>query len=190
MEKINIIDWFNNNKTWLLSGVGVSFLIVLWRLIKKLFEIVFKRRGKLIINCSFKQAWVKSLLWQSPFFPLYGFEIVNAGNSEIEIKDVRIYFCGKKINTRMGIADGLTQINNSFSGNYRGTLAPKKAMKGNFEINALLSVIANQIKPSSNIQLQVIDSLGNKYYSKKTKYQKFLNNVQLSNKVNIKKDYN
>ena len=61
------------------------------------------------------------------------------------------------------------------------------SIKGDFEITIFLPMINNQLKPNDNIRLLVTDTLGNKYYSKKTKYKNFLNNVQISREVNLKK---
>ena len=188
MEKLSIIsNWFYNNKDWLLSGIGVAFILFVINFIKRIWSNKKNKRGNLKISFTFKQAFVQTILGNGPVYPLYSFEIVNAGDEVLEIKDVQIYFCGKKLNTPYGICDALTQVDTNNPMKYRGTIEPKKVIKGDFEITIFLPMINNQLKPNDNIRLLVTDTLGNKYYSNKTKYKNFLNNVQISREVNLKK---
>ena len=175
------------NKEWLLSGIGIAVIGVIWSVIKNIIRTNKKQKGKLKITFTFKQAWEQSIFGQSPVFPMYSFEIVNVGNMDIQIKEVQLYFCGKKINTPYGDADGLTQIDKLNPQKYQVLLMPKQVLKGDFEISTFLPVIKNNLSPNTNIKLRVIDTLGNKYFSKKSKYKSFLANVNISNVVNSKK---
>ena len=188
MGKINIlVTWICNNKDWLLSGIGLAFIVFVINFIKRIWSNKKNKRGNLKISFTFKQAWEQSILGHSPVYPLYSFAIVNAGDEIIEIKDVQIYFCGKKLNTPYGRSDALTQVDTNNPMKYRGTIAPKKVIKGDFEITSFLPMINNQLKLNDNIRLLVTDTLGNKYYSKKTRYSNFLFFFQVSRIVNSKR---
>lgn len=109
------------------------------------------------------------------------------GKVDIQIKDVQLYFCGRKINTPYGIADGLTQVNTNNPHKYQVLLSPKQVLKGDFEISSFLPMINNQLPLNTNIRLKVVDTLDNKYFSRKSKYRSFLRNVKISNTVNSQK---
>lgn len=185
MDKL--LKWIIANKEWVLSGIGVVIIGLIWNIIKRVFGINKSKKGKLRISFTFKQTWEQSIFGQGPVFPLYSFEIVNVGNIDIQIKDIQLYFCGKKINTPYGIADGLTQVDENNPKKYQVLLSPKQVLKGNFEISSFLPIINNQLSPNTNIKLKVIDTLNNKYFSKKSKYKNFLKNVEISNTVNSRK---
>lgn len=178
-----MIKWIISNKEWFLSGIGVTAIIMMFTLTKRII-LTHKEKRKLRITYTFKQAWKQYILGQSPVFPLYSFEITNIGNTTIEIKAIQLNFCGKKIDTQWGLCDGLSQINTQNPTQYLGPLEPKKFIKGDFEISSFLPVINNQLKLTSNVRLKVVDTLGNSYYSKKTKFKNFLENVKISNEVN------
>lgn len=56
-----------------------------------------------------------------------------------------------------------------------------------FEITSIQNSITNEIKENKKIRLLVIDTYGNKYYSKKSRYGSFNNNVITSNMINSKR---
>lgn len=181
-----IYNWLISNKEWFLSGMGIALVGIIWSIVKKLFHSSKTKKGKLKISFTFKQAWEQNIFGHSPVFPLYSFEIINIGDIDVQIKDVQIYFCGRKIDTPYGIADGLTQIDSSNPRKYQVLLSPKQVLKGDFEISSFLPIINNQLPLNTDIRLKVIDTLDNKYFSKKSKYKSFLDNVQISNTVNKK----
>lgn len=186
MVSNKMLEWFLNNKEWLLSGLGVTVILFVFGSVKRLI-LRINQKGKLKITYTFKQAWEQTIFGQGPVFPLYSFEITNIGKVSVEIKDIQLDFCGKKIDTQWGKLDGLSQIDTRNPHKYLGELKPTKYIKGDFEISSFLPVINGQLKPKSNVRLKVVDSLENVYYSKKAKYKSFLNNVQVSKNVNMQR---
>ncbi len=178
-----IINWLDENKEWLLSGLGLIFLGYVIKFIRSLFKAFSnKNKGKIRITTSFSQSWVQSPIIQGPVYPMYSFEITNIGNTDILIKDVLLFFCGRKIGTKWGLTNTLTEV--GINNNLRTVLKPGEFRKGSFELTSIQNFITSEIKGNKRIRLLVIDSFGNKYFSKKSKYQSFKNNILTSNMVN------
>lgn len=192
MDKV--CSWIIRNKDWLFSGIGVviiSFILsliwaFLWFLIKKLLP----KKKKLQIKTAFKIAIEQNAVTNkfSPCYPVFSFEITNISTEMITIKSVGWNFCGKKITYHGTLgADGVQQLNRNDPNKYsQKQLNPSGIMTGNFNIVwfAIDKDIVEQFKPRDKIRLEVIDTLGNKYYSEKYRYSKFTEQVNIAKEVN------
>jgi hypothetical protein len=181
-----IVKFLSDNKEWLLSGVGIVIIGFVFKGIAYLVKNNTNHRGKIKIKVSFSQAWVQSILGQGPVFPLITFEITNVGNSEVNIKDVLLFFCGKKVQTQYGKTQTLTEVGSN--PNLRTPIKSGEIKKGQFEISGIQRCITQKISQNKKVRLLVIDTFGNKYFSKKIAYKSFVNNMTTSNMVNAKRN--
>ena len=178
-----LISLLDKNKEWLLSGLGIATFGILVKVIAHFTKNKGKRKIK--ITTTFSQTWVQTVFGQGPVFPMYSFEITNIGDTDIIIKDVLLYFCGKKIDTKFGKTNTLTEV--GINNNLLSVLKPGELRKGSFEITSIQNSITNEIKENKKIRLLGIDAYGNKYFSKKSRYGSFNNNVITSNMINSKR---
>lgn len=181
--------WLCSNKEWIFSGIGILLFSLAVTFIKKFLSSSDKRRLAVRTKLSLKleqDSLYDIVIKNSPVYPVLVFEITNLSEPDVFIKDVSWDFCGKKI-TYNGASNvsGVAQVDRSEPSKYQKKLKQGEIMKGDFNITWFaLEEIKSQMKPRSKIRLEVLETLGSKYYSQKYKYSEFLDIIKSAIEAN------
>ena len=178
-----MLEYLSTNKEWIFSGIGILVLTLIGNIV---FSVVRAKldhkKPRLEIKYSFQQVFVQTALGNSPVYPVLHYEITNIGEVDVLIKSVSIDFCGKKI-TYLGF-DESTGLTTESTSKVDKLIKPKEYYKESFEIVDLVKAIGNQLGIRDRIRVQVIDTLGHRYNSKKFRYKDLIQNVEIANGVN------
>ena len=158
----------------------VSTISLIWNIV----VLVNKSKRILSLKYNFNLSFINSMLGSSPVFGLLSVEMINIGNSDINIKSTVLNFCGKKI-SMMGIqADSIECKDLQNPNKYPKFLKRGDIFKDDMDTKSIIKSISNQLKPKDKLRIIVKDTLGKEYKSVKFTYQQILDCEKQSNDYN------
>ncbi len=168
----SILDVLIKNIEWLFSGVGVVFLI--WVVNKLSLSNRARLKVRVAETVSFIQIVNNDYI--GPNIPLLGITITNLGKNTVFVRQPLVWLSKKVEDTH---TFQLLRVNDHL--NYPVELSHGQEFRIEIKTEALYDQLLSNLKDKVFIKIQVEDTLGRKYYSRKLTVKRIREFNQINN---------
>ena len=176
-------DWVDPKVIVSIYAAVVSTVSLIWNIV----VLINKSKSELLIKHSFVLSFFHDQLkGASPLFGQISIELTNVGNADINIKLVTLNFCGKKIELMGKLADAIECKDLQNPNKYPKLLRKGELFKDSMDVKDIINTIGDKLSDCNNLKIEVKDTLGKKYSSKKFTYKELKELLKSANDYNSK----